>query len=243
MLWEAGTIYSIGFMTLLPLSMIEGFEYVEEITRENMIKQGKYLWLVSVLGILLVFRMKNDSLFRQNYTTNEATVNQFLYQCDENKWLMENELYIQTFQGDKEFNRLGVQVKNELGEQNSAVYRIMLLDDEKKILADEKIHGGEISGYQFVTLSFATVDGKSAEGYYYVVIEKTGGDRADGLTFLSYNTGNYDAYQKGSLRIYNGITGEEFIHEKSGGQKDKTFEFQDLAFCVYQQEEASYFGR
>ncbi len=243
MLWEAGTIYSVGFMTLLPLSMIEGFEYMEEITKESLMKKRKYLWLVPVSGILLVFIMKNRTFFRQNYTTNEATVNQFLYQCDEKELLMENQLYIQTFQGDKKFNRLGVQVKNELGEQNSAVYRVMLLDDEKKVVADETIHGGEISGYQFVTLSFPTVDGKSAEGCYYVAIEKTGGKKEDGLTFLSYNTGNYDAYQKGSLRIYSGMTGEDFIREKSGTQEENTFELQDLAFCVYKQEEGPYFGR
>ncbi len=243
MLWEAGTIYSIGFMTLLPLSVIEGFVYIEEIASVSMMNKRKYLWLVPAAGILLVFIMKNGSFFRQNYTTNEATVNQFLYQCDEKELLMENELYIQTFQGDKKFNRLGIQVKNEMGEQNSAVYRVMLLDDEKKPVADEKIHGGDISGYQFVTLSFATVDGKSAEGCYYVVIEKTGGKKEDGLTFLSYNTGNYDAYQKGSLRIYSGMTGEDFIHGKSGTQEEKAFEFRDLAFGVYEQEQAPYFGR
>lgn len=243
MLWEAGTIYSIGFMTLLPLSMLEGFEYTEAITRERIVKKGKYLWLALAAGILLVFILKNHSFFRQNYITNEATVNQFLYQCDEKELLMEDELYIQTFQGDKNFNRLGIQVKNELGEHNSADYRIMLLDDKKTVLAEQKIHGGEISGYQFITLAFDTVDGKSADGCYYVAIEKTGGNKEDGLTFLSYNTGNYDAYRKGRLHIYRGMTGEDFIHEKAETEEAIAFELQDLAFCVYQQEEAPYFGR
>lgn len=243
MLWEAGTIYSIGFMTLLPLSMLEGFEYVEEIARESITKRGKYLWLFPAAGILLVSILKKDSFFRQNYITNEATVNQFLYQCDEKELLLEDVLYIQTFQGDKNFNRLGIQVKNEIGEHNSADYRIMLLDNDREVLTEQKVHGGEISGYQFVTLSFETVNGKNAEGCYYVAIEKIGGKQEDGLTFLSYNTGNYDAYQKGALLIYSGMTGEDFRLEKTGAQKAQASELRDLAFCVYQQEEAPYFGK
>ncbi|MBD5544018.1 MAG: hypothetical protein HDR01_07250 [Lachnospiraceae bacterium] len=242
MLWEAGTIYSIGFMLLLPLSMIEGFAYLEEITRERMVKKGKYLCLVPAAGIILLLILKNQAFFRQNYITNEATVNQFLYQCDEQELLMENVLYIQSFQGDKKFNRLGIQVKNESGESNSAVYHVMLLDDKKKVLAEQNIQGGEISGYQFVTLSFDEVDGKSGEGCYYVVVEKTEGKKEDGLTFLSYDTGNYDAYRKGTLIVRNGMSGNDFLQEKAEVEETSS-NLRDLAFCVYQQEEAPYFGR
>lgn len=248
MLWEAGTIYSIGFMTLLPLSMMEGFACLEEAVRGKCGKKAAYLWIAPAVCLLLLFIGKNQVFFRQGYITNEATVNQFLYQCDETEQLLENELYVQTFVGDKCFNRLGIQVKNQLGESNSAVYHVMLLDDKKKILVEQEIYGSGILGYQFATLSFDTVDGRDAEGCFYVVVEKTGGNREDGLTFLSYHTGNYDAYKKGELVIYNGMTGREFMEESTEalqgtGAGAETPLLRDLAFCVYQQEEASYFGR
>lgn len=247
MLWEAGTIYSIGFMTLFPLSMLGGFEYLEEAIRRKSGKKASYFWIVPVAGLLLLFMVKNRVFCRQGYITNEATVNQFLYQCDETEQLSENELYVQTFMGDKCFNRLGIQVKNQLGESNSATYHVMLLDDKKKILAEQEIRGGEITGYQFATLSFDTIDGGNAEGCFYVIVEKTGGSSGEGLTFLSYQTGNYDAYKKGGLIIYRGMNGREFMAESTEALQGERAEseaplFRDLAFCVYQQEEAPYFG-
>lgn len=246
MLWEAGTIYSIGFMTLFPLSMIGGFEYLEEAIRRKSGKKAAYFWIVPAAGLLLLFMVKNRVFCRQGYITNEATVNQFLYQCDETEQLLENELYVQTFMGDKCFNRLGIQVKNQLGESNSATYHVMLLDDKKKILAEQEIRGGEITGYQFVTLSFDPIDGGNAEGCFYVIVEKTGGSSGEGLTFLSYQTGNYDAYKKGELIIYRGMNGREFMEESTEALQGERAEsesplFRDLAFCVYQQEEAPYF--
>lgn len=238
MFWEAGTIYSIGFMTLLPLSMTGGFEYLEEAISRRGEKKAEYLWAALAAGILLIFILNNRVFFQRSYITNEATVNQFLYQCDEKELLSEKELYVQTFMGDKNFNRLGIQVKNELGEGNSGIYRVRLLDHEKKVLAEQEIKSSEISGYQFVTLSFDTLDGSGAEGCYYVMIEKTGGKKGEGLTFLSYDTGNYDAYRKGSLTIYSKMTGEEFMKEKA---EAKASGLRDLAFCVYEQEEAPYF--
>lgn len=247
MLWEAGTIYSIGFMTLFPLSMIGGFEYLEEAIRRKSGKKATYFWIAPAAGLLLLFMVKNRVFCRQGYITNEATVNQFLYQCDETEQLSENELYVQTFMGDKCFNRLGIQVKNQLGESNSAAYHVMLLDDKKKILAKQEIRGGEITGYQFVTLSFDTIDGGNAEGCFYVIVEKTGGSSREGLTFLSYQTGNYDAYKRGELIIYRGMNGREFMAESTEALQGEKAEaeaplFRDLAFCVYQQEEAPYFG-
>ena len=238
MFWEAGSIYSIGFMTLLPLAMTGGFEYLEEAISRRGGKKAEYLWAAPAAGILLMFILNNRVFFQRSYITNEATVNQFLYQCDEKKQLSEKELYVQTFIGDKNFNRLGIQVKNELGEGNSGIYRVRLLDHEKTVLAEQEIISSEISGYQFVTLSFPTLDGSRAKGCYYVMIEKTGGKKGEGLTFLSYDTGNYDAYRKGSLTIRSKMTGEEFMKEKAGV---KASGLRDLAFCVYEQKEAPYF--
>lgn len=242
MLWEAGTIYSIGFMTLLPLIMTEGFEICQEAALKKLRRKIRFAVLALAGGLFVLFLVKNSVFFQKDYITNEATVNQFLYQCDENELLLEGKLYVQSFVGDKDFNRLGIQVRNQLGESNTGIYHIALLDSQKRVLAEEQICGAEISGYEFITLSFDTINGKKQDGYYHVVIEKTGGSKEDGLTFLSYNTGNYDACLQGMLEIYEGISTENFINtEKEAMKKENNENLRDLAFCVYNQKKAPYF--
>lgn len=236
MLWEAGSIYSIGFMTLLSPAMTEGFEWMEDAISRKAGKKSVYFWSVPAAILCLFLIWKKDALFETDYVENEATVNQFLYQCDEEKWLSDEELYVQTFQGDKNFNRLGIQVKNQLGERNGSCYRILLLDGEKELVAEQKIEAGKIVGYQFVTLSFDTIDGRKNDDFYYVVIEKVKGSSEEGLTFLSYNTGNYDAYRNGSLLIYKNMEVEQFRTEENAKKAvSEQNQFQDLAFCVYEQ--------
>lgn len=242
MLWEAGNIYSIGFMTLLPLCMSDGFSALENMTEKKLKGRGRYLWTVPAAALLILFVAKGSVFFKENYITNEASVNQFLYQCDENELLTEKKLYVQTFVGDKEFNRLGVQVKNQAGADNKSSYHIALLDGEKKVVAEETVLAADFSGYSFITLSFETVDGRENEGFYYVVIEKVSGSKEEGLAFLTYNTGNYDAYQRGSMEIYESLSVEDFVNISETQQTLQNGEnLRDLAFCVYHQKEAPYF--
>ncbi|MBQ7066972.1 MAG: hypothetical protein IJN92_09135 [Lachnospiraceae bacterium] len=242
MLWEAGTIYSIGFMTLLPLGMIDGFSVFEIVAEKTVKGRGKYVCAFPAVVLVVLFWVKSHVFFEEMYITNEACVNQFLYQCDESELLLNDELYVQTFVGDKEFNRLGVQVKNQSGPDNQSNYHIVLLDSEKRLVAEETVLAADISGYGFITLSFDTIDGRENEGCYYVVVEKAGGRAEEGLAFLSYNTGNYDAYQKGNMQVYENISIEEFaVSGNNLEESDNIDNLRDLAFCVYNQKEAPYF--
>lgn len=240
MLWEAGTIYSIGFLTLLQPAMPDGFWPLQGLSDKLSVRKRSCAGVFFTAILVMVFLGKRNVFLKEGYVTNEACVNQFLYQCDEDELLLDNQVYVQSFVGDKLFNRLGVQVKNLAGDSNQSRYTISLWDSENNVVTKKTVSAADISGYDFITLTFDAVDGTREENYF-IVIEKAGGNENAGLAFLSYNTGNYDAYRDGSLKLY-----EKNSFKKkwtSGNWTERTEEkenVRDLAFCVYYQEEKPY---
>lgn len=233
MMWEAGTIYSIGFMTLLPLCMVEGFESVKKAAKKAYLPIGAG----SILILSVCFMLQISKFTKENYFTNEASVNQFLYQCKEVELLKKNRVYIQSFLAYKSFNSIAVRVRNVSGEENNSVYKISLLNEDYEEVATMEAEARECAAFDFIRMRFDDIN-VNKEEYYYIRIEKIAGRKRHGLTFLTYNTGNYDAYRYGSFlqRKKKADTG---VPDESDFQKEA---MRDLSFSVYDRKEAPYFN-
>lgn len=225
MIWEAGTIYSIGFMTLLPLCMLAGFAEGTRVGKKAYLPIGAAG--IFVLGVCFV--LQHSKFTRECYVTNEANVNQYLFQCNGNETLEVGTVYLQSFIAYKKFNAIGIQVLNLSGDDNDSIYKISLLNQDKKVLVWKEAEARKCVAYDFIRMEFDTID-KSKKEKYYIRIEKVAGSKGQGLTFLTYNTGNYDAYCYGNLFITIPET-KEFQMET----------MRDLSFCVYEKRETPYF--
>ena len=118
---------------------------------------------------------------------------------------------IQSFCGNREFNRIAFQVRNLWGQENDGVYHIQLLDEKRDCLQEFEICAKNYGDYDFVRLETDVTSELNKN--YYLRIAKVSGSETSGLVFLSYHTGNYDAYSYGELQ---------------NGEK-----LQDLCFSLY----------
>lgn len=222
MLWEAGNIYSLSFALLFPVSIIFTADS-ERVSGSNLkIRKPKLLQKTAgglILFLIIMAILPLYSVFtKQPYETNDAVVNQYIYQWGDNDELTMGEELIQSFYGNRPFNRLSFQVRNTLSEENDGVYQVQLLNEKMECVQEFSIQAKDYGDYDFVRLEVEQTD--HIEQKYYVKIFKTAGSENCNLVFLSYHTGNYDAYTYGELK---------------NGEK-----LQDLCFSVYMTKEEPY---
>lgn len=225
MIWEAGNIYSLSFVLLFPVSIIfaadsgnifSGVSKNKKILVAKRIVSGMIV-LFTILAILPLY----PAFTKQQYETNDAVVNQYIYHWGDSDELQMGEELIQSFYGNRPFNRLSFQVRNTLFAENDGVYQVQLLDENMECLQEFSIHAKDYGDYDFVRLEVDDI--AYAKQKYYIKILKTEGSENCNLVFLSYRTGNYDAYTYGELQ-----NGENL---------------QDLCFSVYMTKEEPYCGK
>ena len=222
MLWEAGNIYSLSFALLFPCSIVfvEGLN-IQEI---GLCKLRKPLFMCgSVSGVIIMATIVSmiklyPMMTNQSYETNDGVVNQYIYHWGENDELQFGETVVQSFWGNREFNRIAFQVRNLWGQENDGVYHIQLLDEQQECLQEYEIYARNYGDYDFVRLETNVTSELNEK--YYLRIAKVSGSETNGLVFLSYHTGNYDAYSYGEVQ---------------NGEK-----FQDLCFSLYMTKNAPY---
>ncbi|MBR1691718.1 MAG: glycosyltransferase family 39 protein [Lachnospiraceae bacterium] len=191
--------------------------------RERLRHRSAQGWIGGVLVTLLcggcVLTIYPKAV-NEPYITNDAVVNQYIYEWGDTDVLSDGEEWIQSFYVNRNFNRLSFQVRNMLYEQNDAVYRIELLDFAKSPVQSFEIQASDYGDYDFVRLEVENPEQPQKPATYYIRIYKAAGSADCNLVFLSYKTGNYDAYSYGQLE-----NGEAL---------------QDLCFSVYETQERPY---
>ena len=222
MLWEAGNIYSLSFAMLFPITIALTTELLPTMKCEG--KKIKVVWGIvcgSVLAVTVFVAVPlYKTLVKQPYETNDGVVNQYIYQWGDVDELQSGEVLLQSFYGNREFNRMAFQVRNLVGAENDGVYEIQLLNENMECLRGFEIYAKDYGDYDFVRLEMDVLKGNGQK--FFLKISKTAGSDQGNLVFLSYHTGNYDAYSYGEL---------------CEGKK-----LQDLCFSVYMTKNEPYCG-
>lgn len=218
MLWEAGTIYSIGTMYLNGCVTAVFLENVGEdkITfmdwrkgkRTKVLFGGVCALCILMCGLLI------HSLSTTKYVEVSMSVDQFLFQANEYVALSDDMELVQTFVTDKDFSTIAFQVRNPEGEFNDSTYCVSLCDGQGNVIQEEILEAALVKDYSFYPLPFTNKAGVSS---YEIRIRKLSGK--NGLIFLYYDTGHYDVYPEGKLT---GLTKGDMA---------------DLNFRVYERED------
>ncbi len=217
MLWEAGTIYSIGTMyvngCVTALFLSAGGTVKTEMSRGRRDKRKIAAGVLAALclaGLCLMIR----GFFTTNYVEVSMSVDQFLFEANEYIAVSDGMEISQTFVTEKEFSTIALKVHNIEGEFNDSVYSVCLYDGEGNLIKEQLLQGSEAEDYVFYPLAFENAAGVKD---YEIRIKKLSG--ANDLVFLYYDTGHYDVYPEGRL---SGLTKGEMA---------------DLIFEVYWREE------
>lgn len=230
MIWEAGTIYSLSFAMLFPLGVSRGMEKIKNFVEEGeRTEQKKIRKAVFIIGSVLLYAsvlMTAAGLYHkaveEMYETNDAVVNQYIYEWGDEDALVDGEVYEQSFYGNRAFNRISFQIRNLVGETNDAKYQIMILKQDGTEVEAFEINASDYGDYDFIRLTCKEMRNETPDRYLLKIC-KTAGHKDNHLVFLSYRTGNYDAYSYGKLKEYENN--------------------RDLSFSVYENKKQPYVSK
>ncbi len=237
MIWEAGSVYSMSFQPLFPALVVCGLgavaggdlktgrplEPAEEHKKSCNVQEQeiirKYMPGMLVCAGLLAAGLCVAGKAAGLTSEPDYRVNQYQFESDHYAEAEVGKAVKQSFVSDGDFDHVSVQIRNPMNEEASSSFRMQLLDSKGELVEEETFSMSELVDCQFAAIKLDRVMGA---GSYYLQLEKTEGQ--DPLIFLCYDTGHYDAYNKGMLT---GMTESEMA---------------DLCFKVYLGEEKeSYF--
>ena len=220
MIWEAGTIYSIGIYPYVFALCVLGLNAKKEgearkeenadigktrFTYGN--KLGFFISAAAFIALIAVhLRYPRESVI--------VSVDQFLFQSNDPIALSDGMEIKQSFVSDKDFSIISLKARNFEGQFNDSVYEVSLKDGNGDLIKTNEIYGKDMTDYEFATMDFENVPGVTD---YEISIKKISGE--NDLIFLYYDTGHTDVYPKGKMT---GITGSDTA---------------DLTFEVYDKEE------
>lgn len=217
MLWEAGTVYSIGTMyvngcmvSVFADAFTEMIPHIEgraEKRRKRLLFQGTTLLCVVLVGAMI------GSFCTTDYVEVSMSVDQFLFQADQYIAVSDGMGISQTFQTKKEFSTIALQVHNPEGKYNDSIYSVYLYDGCGNLIKERALRGNLAGDYDFCRFAFKN---REEVSHYEIEVRKKWGNHD--LIFLYYDTGHYDAYPEGRLT---GLTKGNMA---------------DLIFRVYQKE-------
>lgn len=204
MIWEAGTIYSIGTMyvngcmaaVFAYWAALRGLHRMKKEPETKIKEKGKmkiflggaFLLCIVTSGIMAA------GFFKKDYVEVSMSVDQFLFQANEYIALSEGMEISQTFVTDKEFSEIDLQVHNPEGKFNDSIYSIYLYDGNGNLIKERILRGSHSGDYAFCPFAFQNRKNISD---YEIKIKKRQGD--NDLVFLYYDTGHYDVYPEGKM--------------------------------------------
>ena len=201
MLWEAGNIYSLSFAMLFPIGIILAKDLFLVMDSKVKVKKASTVYGMmagTVWGVTLFLLVSLYTTFvEQSYETNDGVVNQYIYHWGDVDELQTGEELLQSFYGNREFNRIAFQVRNLVGPENDGVYQVQVLNEKKECLEVFEVYAKNYGDYDFVRLEMDAIKGNGQR--YFLKVSKTKGSEMGNLVFLSYHTSNYDAYSYGEL--------------------------------------------
>jgi len=221
LLWEAGWNYSISFDMLLVLLAGDGLsrfhEHLTEFQRTHTARAKKLpvaLPLGGLIIIICITVLHGKSLFSLPYKQTEYAAMQDMFLSEDMLPLINGESITQTFTASRPFDHAGCKVLNSTGSDNQSVYRLDVLDMNEKVLGSRTFKGSEVLNKDYVYVRFDAVV-PEAETQYQIRVTALETDDSNSLTFLYYNSGNWDMYSGGRMEGLN--------------SSEKT----DLTFTVY----------
>ena len=228
LLWETNPLYSISFTFLCLMLLADGISELAESPALIPVLKKSWTGLAagSVLLAVLLFLGKKE-LVETPIEARDYLVNQYQYAGEGEGYVDSyDQVYRQTFTASRPFNRISIRVINPVGPYNQSGFSVRVTDDDSHVVYEnDRFLSGLVdqllNSYEF-ELDEIVPDGPTV---YTLEISPGYIHGEDSLQFLSYNTGNCDMYQDGSLAI----AGEE---QKNG----------DLAFAVYEYEVTTYFS-
>ena len=122
--------------------------------------------------------------------------------------LLTGEVITQTFTTNRSFNHIGCKVLNPLGDANPSSYRIEVLDSDGNVLGSRDLGGGEVLNKDYAYVKFDTVV-PDREETYTIRVTGLSAEPGEALTFLYYNSGNWDIYPEGEMT---GLNSGEMSH-------------------------------
>lgn len=122
------------------------------------------------------------------------SVNQYLFLSDHYEPCESGMKLKQTFEAERDFDEIYLQTGDNF-DGNDSVYQISLCDQNGEVIDSCTLAASDIA-YPH-SLTGLSLHSRPRNNSYLLTIEKIAGE--DNLTFLYYDTGNYDAYKKGSL--------------------------------------------
>lgn len=192
MLWEAGTVYSIGFLPLFYIALAGGIHACASYTPIKVPHLKP-----AAAGLFIIIMMAESMIWLHSTGEQEELtyqVNQFMFQTDHYQACSDGIVLQQTFQSTGLFDHVAIQARNPLGRENDSIYSIELRDDEDRLCDSFIVNSADIIDFAFVRLNLTQPLG---EGGYKLILQKVSG--TDDLIWLYYDTGNYDAYTGGEL--------------------------------------------
>ncbi len=228
LLWETNPLYSISFTFLCLMLLADGISELAE--SPALIPVLKKSWIGCAAGFALLAALLflgKKQLVETPIEARDYLVNQYQYAGEGEGYVTSyDQTYVQTFTASRPFNRISIRVINPVGPYNQSGFSVRVTDEDGQVIYEnDRFLSGLVdqllNSYEF-ELDEIVPDGPTV---YTLEISPGYIQEENSLQFLSYNTGNCDMYQGGSLSI----AGEE---QKNG----------DLAFAVYEYEVTTYFS-
>ena len=228
LLWETNPLYSISFTFLCLMLLADGISELAE--SPALIPVLKKSWIGCAAGFALLAALLflgKKKLVETPIEARDYLVNQYQYAGEGEGYVTSyDQTYVQTFTASRPFNRISIRVINPVGPYNQSGFSVRVTDEDGQVIYEnDRFLSGLVdqllNSYEF-ELDEIVPDGPTV---YTLEISPGYIQEENSLQFLSYNTGNCDMYQGGSLSI----AGEE---QKNG----------DLAFAVYEYGVTTYFS-
>ena len=196
MIWEAGTIYSIGLMYANGLTAAVFLSGAcDAVWKKSTVSFG--LAALAVSGTLLSV----VAFCRGEYEKSTIRVYQYMfpymYDTDAYMPLSQGETLCQTFVTDKRFSEIAIMAYNPAGEESDVTFRVSLSDENGEVCQNRIVSGREMANFQFYEMDFSSDAFPEGTKCYRITITMEEGKTP--FSWMYYGTGNYDTYPGGEL--------------------------------------------
>lgn len=209
LLWEAGWNYSISFTMLLVLLAADGLsrfhKQVEETHRLHAARTNNFALAIPLGGLVLmtfIVALHGRTLFTLPYKQMEYAAMQDMFISEDMRPLIAGESVTQTFTTSRSFDHAGFKVLNPAGTDNQSVYQLDILDMNGNVLGSRTFRGSEVVNKDYVYARFDAVV-PAVPSQYQIRVTALKTDDVNYLTFLYYNSGNWDMYPGGHMEGLN----------------------------------------
>lgn len=221
--WEAGAAYNICFTFLILVLASDGLKSASlslESNKTRKVMNGVYC--IGIISMIIFLAAGYKKMTLVPFKQYPIAANQDFHENDCPPLLKGEEL-TQTFVTGRPFNRIGIKVRNFMGDDNQSSYKLKLLDEEDHVIVSYDVIGALAFDTDYYRIPIDLIVPEKPTRYKLKITTKKA-DKDNNIVFMVYNTGNWNIYEDGKLFV-NG--------EETRGS---------LTFSVYESVEGSFFS-